>query len=208
MIDLKTLEDKFKNYNSPGEFGFKHFAVLVPVLEPKKEGDDLELIYEVRASKLKRQPGEVCFPGGLIEDGETPLECALRENEEEVGIPGSNVRVLAHMASVFSTSGSQIHPFLGIIKREDFAKIKINDDEVAEVFTVKVSKLAKADVVVYENKLIQDPDPQFPYEEVTGGRHSYSWRHGKSPVPVIKVDDRIIWGLTGRITMEFIREVK
>ena len=54
----------------------REYAVLVPLVE-RPEG--LSLLYEVRAHTLRRQPGEVCFPGGRIEGVESPEECALRE---------------------------------------------------------------------------------------------------------------------------------
>ncbi len=207
-LNLQIIEEIFKDYSSPGECGFRHFSVLVPVVEPAEEDGEPELLYEVRASRLERQPGEICFPGGLIEDGETPERCALRETEEEIGVSPESVRILAGLGSVFSTSGSQIHAFLGVVSREAYERIRINRDEVAEVFTVGVEALAEAPFEMYENRLRQEPDPRFPYEEVTGGSHTYNWRNGVSPVPVYKVDGRIIWGLTGRITMEFLEEVK
>lgn len=207
-LNLRKIEDIFSNYTSPGEPGFRHFSVLVPLVEPADDGEEPEVLYEVRASRLERQPGEICFPGGLIEEGETPRECALRETEEEIGVSSSDVRIIARLGSVFSTSGSQIHAFLGIVAREAYEKLRINRDEVSEVFTVGVDALEAAPYEMYENRLRQEPDSRFPYEEVTGGSHTYNWRHGVSPVPVIKADGRIIWGLTGRITMEFLEEVR
>ena len=52
------------------------YAVLVPLVEHDGE---LSVLYEVRAATLRRQPGEVCFPGGRMEPGETPEVSALRE---------------------------------------------------------------------------------------------------------------------------------
>ena len=60
------------------------YAVLVPLVE-RPEGRCL--LYEVRASSLDRQPGEVCLPGGRMEPGEDPVACALRETWEELAIP-------------------------------------------------------------------------------------------------------------------------
>ena len=61
----------------PGLLGRKHAcAVLCPFVETE---EGLRLLFEVRAPSLRRQGGEVCFPGGRMEPGETPEQCALRE---------------------------------------------------------------------------------------------------------------------------------
>ena len=77
------------------------YSVLVPLVE--REGG-LSLLYEVRAGSLRRQPGEVCFPGGRLEVAESPEECALRETWEELGIP-----VQESVRTGGSTNGAPIH---------------------------------------------------------------------------------------------------
>ena len=70
---------------APGLLGAERAcAVLCPLVETP-EGPSL--LYEVRAASL-RQGGEVCFPGGWMEAGEGPVQCALRETWEELSIPG------------------------------------------------------------------------------------------------------------------------
>ena len=70
---------KALNRRTPGPMDAAvKFAVLVPLVEANGE---LHLLYEVRAATLQRQPGEVCFPGGRIEEGETAVQCALRETK-------------------------------------------------------------------------------------------------------------------------------
>jgi len=70
------------------------YAVLVPMVEGE---EGLSLLYEVRAHTLRRQPGEVCFPGGRLEPGEDAVSCALRETWEELGIPRPAVEVVAEL---------------------------------------------------------------------------------------------------------------
>ena len=80
MRDLEHLRRRYADH-VPGLLGARHsYAVLCPLVE---RPDGLHLLFEVRSAALHRQPGEVCFPGGRMEAGETPEQCALRETEEE-----------------------------------------------------------------------------------------------------------------------------
>ena len=79
-MTISELEGRFLD-RVPGIMGVRtHYAVLVPVVEWNGK---LHLLFEVRSDALRRQPGEVCFPGGRMEEGETPTQCALRETCEE-----------------------------------------------------------------------------------------------------------------------------
>ena len=70
MSELLKQIDKGISAHIPGLLdGKRAFAVLVPLVERE---DGLHVLYEVRALTLRHQPGEVCFPGGHIEAGETP----------------------------------------------------------------------------------------------------------------------------------------
>lgn len=186
-----------------GEKGYHHFSVLVPVIQ----GEDPEILYEVRAQKLNRQPGEICFPGGMIEEGETPEQCALRETFEEVGIPEDGIEILCELDQIHSTAGSALHSFLGIVSREAFEKMEPCELEVAEVFTVPVSVLLQEEPEIYTNRLTQEIDEDFPYDKITGGK-MYPWRSGTVPVPAYYIGDRVIWGLTGRITRQLMEVLK
>ena len=88
MRELDRLRRRYGG-RTPGLLGARRsYAVLCPLVE-RPEG--LHLLYEVRSAALHRQPGEVCFPGGQVEAGETPEQCALRETEEELSIPRREV---------------------------------------------------------------------------------------------------------------------
>ena len=71
------------------------YAVLVPLVESEQ---GWQVLYEVRAAKLHRQPGEVCFPGGKMEGTESPESCALRETWEELSIPQDHIHLLGRLA--------------------------------------------------------------------------------------------------------------
>ena len=88
--ELKILRRHFGGH-TPSLLGEKRrYAVLCPLVERE---DGLHFLYEVRSRTLS-QGGEVCFPGGRMEPGESPEECALRETEEELAIPAREITLL------------------------------------------------------------------------------------------------------------------
>ncbi len=206
MIQIEDIRNKCKDRTSLGEHWSHHYAVILPVID-LDDGKGPQILYEVRAQKLDRQPGEVCFPGGQIESGETPLEAALRETEEELGICRSDIEIVSELVAIITRAGSQIHCFIGIVEADAFAKMNVSSEEVAEVFTVPVEDLMRTEWEVYWNVLREIPTEDFPYDRVNSGE-AYEWRDGRAPVPVFDVNGRIIWGLTGRMTREFLEVMK
>lgn len=203
MIQLDDIREKLKNHTSIGEQWARHYAVILPIVD-LEDGKGPQILYEVRASNLDRQPGEVCFPGGQIEPGETPVEAALRETEEELAICRDGVEILTELVSIITRAGAQIHCYVGLVGAEALAGMKPCRDEVAETFTVPVEDLRKTEREVYWNVLREIPTEDFPYDRVNSGE-AYKWKDGRAPVPVLDVNGRIIWGLTGRMTMEFLK---
>lgn len=72
----------------------------------------LHLLYEVRAQNLRHHAAEVCFPGGRMEPGETPVQCALRETWEELAIAPEDVTVLGELDFLYLRSECLMHPVL------------------------------------------------------------------------------------------------
>ena len=113
MSELLKQIDKGISAHIPGLLdGKRAFAVLVPLVERE---DGIRVLYEVRALTLRRQPGEVCFPGGHMEVGETPEQCALRETEEELGIPMDKIRVLGRLDFIAHRANFIMYPILALI---------------------------------------------------------------------------------------------
>lgn len=206
ILKSQDIIDIFDGYDPQGEDGYSHFSVIVPLV---RTGDDesLRVLYEVRSNKIDRQPGEICFPGGFLEEGEGPLEGGLREMEEETGIPASSVQIITKLPSLFIGGCSQLHAFLGIIDEEDLDEASPSELEVAELFTVPLSWLLENEPELYRCKYIPSPDEDFPTKKVTG-KDSYPWRGGFYKIPVYpEYEGHIIWGLTGRITLQFVRDI-
>ena len=176
------------------------YAVLVPLVE-RPEG--LCLLFEVRSGALRRQPGEVCFPGGKLEPGEDAAACALRETEEELGIPPERVTILGELDWLTHQGGFVMYPVLGVVDPE--APVIPSPAEVAEVFYVPVDHLRTHPPEVYTYDLVPQVGADFPYEKV-GFPRGYPWRGGKAVVPIYPWGERAIWGLTGRIVRHLLEE--
>lgn len=202
-ITIKDFEDTFQR-REPKSLGFyQYYSVLVPLVE--KDGE-LHILYEVRAESMKRQPGEVCFPGGRVENDESAEECAVRETSEELNIRKEDVRIIAQMDFLHTYSNFTLYSLLGIIDYEVYSGIQVNPDEVKEVFLVPVSFFAENEPEIYNFDVLPNIGPDFPYEKINLS-NGYNWRKGKSTVPIYRYGDRVIWGLTARITNHLINLV-
>lgn len=201
MASLEEFRSRWTGH-VPGIQDMKaRYGVLVPLVE-RPEG--LCLLYEVRADTLGRQPGEVCFPGGRVEAGESPSDCALRETWEELGIPQSAVELIAPLDLLTHQGGFVMYPFLGVV--DPAAAVCPSPAEVKEVFTVPVDWLLAHPPTVYSYDLVPQVGEDFPYERV-GFPRGYRWRGGKVTVPIYDWPDHPIWGLTGRITRRLLEEM-
>lgn len=200
-----------KNYKAFLRIGFlrpKAFTGFTPywyLLSLKK--NELFLLYEVRSEALNRQPGEVCFPGGKVEEGETYLNCALRETAEELDIPAESIKIIAQLDYIHAYSDFSMYPFLGAIDYEDIGKIRINYSEVKEVFLVPLSFLMETEPLIYHFDVLPNVQEDFPYEKINA-ENGYNWRKGKLTVPIYQYEGRTIWGLTARITHNLINTIK
>ncbi len=172
------------------------FAVLVPLVELEGE---LHLLYEVRAATLHRQPGEVCFPGGHMEDGETPAACALRETQEELSIPPSAVRVLGPLDFICHRGGFVLYPILAMVDAHAVKNIVPNPTEVDRVMIVPLSALSAMTPEEYSYDLVPAPGAEFPFERI-GIPRNYPWNAGVVSGLIYPWHDKAIWGMTARIT--------
>lgn len=200
----EDIEKIFRG-RKPGTIGrHKDFAVLVPFVEKE---DGLFLMYEVRALDMETQPGEVCFPGGHVEPGETPLQCALRETREETGIPEDAVDVIGPADVLYGFSGFTLYPFVGIVPNEWFERAVPEKSEVSRVFLLRADELAEKKPERYPESFQPVVSESFPYDRV-GIDEDYPWRTGRSEILVYGGTDPVLWGITARITENVLETMK
>ena len=155
-------------------------------------------------------PGEICFPGGHMEAGESAGRCALRETEEELGIPTRNIRFVGRGDTLMGFSGYTLYTTVGEISYEDYLNITPEPSEVAEGFLVKVSEFLENEPFIYTSEVIADRS-DFPYE-LAGITEDYPWSMGKWDTVIYNVNDingrhRIVWGITGGLVKHVMEQL-
>lgn len=153
-------------------------CVLVPLI---RTNGSWSLLFTRRAENLAAHSGQISFPGGGVEGGETLPEAAIREAHEEVGIPPAAVELIGRLDDVVTNSGYLVTPFVGVIHEP--IEYVMQESEVVEVFEVPVDALldpSKPEVryVTYDNR--EYPAYFYPYRQYE------------------------IWGLTGRMLKAFL----
>lgn len=154
----------------------KHSSVLLLLFV---ENDELTACLIKRPKHMKHHAGQIALPGGRIEDGETKLETALRETQEEIGITSEQVEILGSLSELYvEVSRFQIHPFVGWLHKKPEFLLNKNEVEKTILFPIKNFGDALGEVEL---------------ETVTG----------KLTVPCVHFEDEIIWGATAMILSEF-----
>ena len=112
-------------------------AVLITLLDGPQGA---EVLLTKRSKELRNHSGEISFPGGRIDAGESPVEAALREAHEEVGLPSALVRVHGHLSHLSTVvSRSYIVPVVATI--EGRPELTPHDREVARILWVPLADL-------------------------------------------------------------------
>lgn len=112
-------------------------AVLVPVVD---RGSELTVLLTERSADLKHHAGQISFPGGRREEHDAgPVEAALRETEEEIGLSREHVEVVGFLPDHLIISGYQVTPVVALVRPE--FTLEIDRTEVASVFEAPLRHL-------------------------------------------------------------------
>lgn len=115
-------------------------AVLVPIVV---RASGLTILLTQRTAHLRDHAGQVSFPGGRCEAQDvTPIDTALRESSEEVGIEPDQVEVLGTLPDYFTGTGFRVTPVVGLVAPP--LNLRLDDFEVAEVFETPLAFLLDA----------------------------------------------------------------
>ena len=149
-------------------------AVLIPLVDHEGVAS---VVLTRRADHLRNHRGEVSFPGGRVEEGETTWEAALREAREEISLPSAAIEPIAQLSPLTTfVSNSLITPVVGrVVGRPDLVP---DPAEVARVFTVPLADLVREDTYFSER---------------------WSSHRGDIDIHFFHLDDETVWGATARM---------
>jgi 8-oxo-dGTP pyrophosphatase MutT (NUDIX family) len=151
-------------------------AVLVPVITTA----ETRIVFTRRTDTLSRHAGEISFPGGLADPGETPVATALRETQEELGLAPGVVEVLGTFGAFHTrVLGTLIVPVVGLLAAEP-----VFTPNAAEIERVLIEPLASLDPL--------------------GRESEFEWEGRTYPTYVFDTPGQVIWGATARILRGFL----
>ncbi len=169
-------------------------AVLVPLFaanQHDKKNHTWQVLLTRRTNNVADHQGQVAFPGGSADPGDTsPEMTALREAHEEVGIEPSGVRVLGKMKSLWTISNYMVTPVIGVIPWP--FPIRLEEIEVSRVFSIPLDWLAEPDHHAVRYRSIP---------------LAYSQILGREFHPVIyfqPYEGELLWGVSAEITLRLI----
>ncbi len=152
-------------------------SAAVLVLMMQDENDNLFLIVTKRSETLAMYAGDYCFPGGMREDSDKDfIITALREVEEELGIPPQLYQIIGQLDDFNDRYGNVVRPFVALINQLDFEKSYHSDDEIETIYYFPLIELLEI-------------KPDANLEIITRRHPSYCY---------VK-NDVVIWGLTAAI---------
>ena len=189
-ISQKLEESRKDNADSDGyaeipvkpNTRLKNAAVLVPLTYVQNEW---HLLFTRRTDRVHSHKGQVSFPGGASDEGETtPEQTALREADEEIGLRPADVKVLGMLSQLITISSFRVTPIVGVIPWP--YTFKVAGVEVARVFTIPLLWLS--DVNNYWEFSLRDSD--------------------RSLIAYHPYDGELLWGATARMTVTFLKTIE
>jgi 8-oxo-dGTP pyrophosphatase MutT (NUDIX family) len=154
-------------------------AVLVPLFSANGEP---RVLLTRRSESLTTHKGQIAFPGGRLEPGETSLQAALRETIEEIGVDARQSHVVGELTA-HRTISSTSHIVPHVVRLPGMPTEFAMNDEVERVLSVSLAELIRPDTFAQEHWV-------FPDREVV--------------VPMFYLDDETIWGATARMLQELL----
>ena len=157
-------------------------AVLLPLTYFQNEW---HILFTRRTDRVESHKGQVSFPGGACDEGETtPEQTALRETQEEIGVHPNDIKIIGRLSRMVTISKYRVSPVAGVIPFP--YAFKVASVEVARVFTIPLLWLANQNN--YWEFWLNDPN--------------------RSVIAYHPFDGELLWGATARMTVNFLKTLE
>lgn len=191
------MKEILENYQPQPLGQSKTYSVLIPLV---KVDGDWQILYQVRSENIP-QPGEVSFPGGRLEEGESFLQAAVRETCEELNINPGQIDIFGEIDYLVHQYRT-IHCFVGQILVDDWQTIQPNADEVARLFAVPLKTLLNQEPTYHSLAMVVDDQQDFPFDRIRKGK-KYPFSERARTIPFYDEHGETIWGMTALFTHRF-----
>lgn len=198
---IKKIQSIFKDRKANIIGNYRKSAVMILLF---MKDDETYVVFEERSHALRNQPGDICFPGGKLEAGETPKEAAIRETIEELNITEDDVEYIGEMDYFVSPYGSIMYPYISKLKKYCLAP---NKDEVDHLLYVPISYFIEHEPLLYKMEIGPHLNDKFPYHLIKGGKN-YKFSRGNLNQFFYEYNNHVIWGFTAMIMKNFIDIIK
>ncbi|MCK6405566.1 MAG: CoA pyrophosphatase [Rhodocyclaceae bacterium] len=168
--------------DGPPDAAMTPAAVLFPIV---LHDDSPTVLLTRRTDHLRDHAGQISFPGGRVETSDAgPVDAALRETEEEIGLPARQVEIVGYLPEYRTGTGFAVTPVVGFVS----PPLSLSPDpfEVAEVFEVPLS---------------------FLLDPVNHRQHEIHWRGRQRRYFAMPYGDRFIWGATAGMIVSLCRRL-
>ncbi|XP_036341489.1 nucleoside diphosphate-linked moiety X motif 8-like isoform X2 [Rhagoletis pomonella] len=159
----------------------KTFAAVLICL-CTNERKEISILYTRRSGRLSRHVRQISFPGGIKDPEDADfIDCALRETEEEIGLPRRRINVWGTGNLISPPNTAAIMPVVGTVENFTLKELKLNEDEVEEALVIPIKELVHPKTI----------------------KHT-QFKSGWS-TPNFVVGQNKVWGITGFITNTFLQ---
>lgn len=176
----------------------RKYAVLLPLVQLDGK---LHVLFQVRSQAVS-QPGDVSFPGGQLEEGETFQDAARRECCEELQINPNMLTLMGEIDYIVNPNAI-IRCFVGFLNIPDLDELQPNSDEVDHLFTLPLADLLASSVTLYHSRQDLILDENFPFERIPQGEN-YPFQTFHHQIPFFLDFQPTIWGFTAQLTQRFL----
>lgn len=202
-MDIEYIKNTFSNREDEMLNIRRKTALLIPLMEIEGK---INIIFQKRSEYIP-QPFDIAFAGGHLEEGETFINCAIRETCEELGVNRENIDIFGILGTTTSFSGFLSKTYVGEIKNLNLKDLRFDPKEVKKLIPIPLEELLKLNPMEYTANIISQKSEDFPYHLIVGGRN-YKFFRGKENLLFYVYGDIVIWGYTASLLQHFLELIK